>query len=546
MRELTQDCVVFHTNSVLKRDSANRRAQLSKWIRKFHSECGTLTSDVKEAIDKLNDSSCIVIMTAHQPNLFAYGGVMRKATLGYALSRILSKELGLPVISFFGIADQDFANDRWLRSALLPDVQKRDGILELRYDINQKLMLTNIPKPSVKTVDNWKNEIRRWLLSKINSVKRLGKELNIEIDINEMNLISNSDGFLGLINECYDKSRNYPDFNAFLMSRIINEVWGYDTLFSRFSECQQIFEEEFKLLISNFREYSTYVREATDSNEVKVDQGVSELEYQLLPFWYHCECGSKVRLTPEFADNSLSGVGECDNCKREYLIKLLLNEGCGLSNIISKISARALAMPLVFFLGLGVCCYIGGAGGQSYLRQAKHVADHMNILFPPIAVWRPRDRYHGISQVEALLIYQKISGNYDSSLYTQTVEKIKKEIYEIRKETKEIESRRQEFISPHLDRDAKSDKISEIINVKKYGPNRDDRLPNLLINERLLENISHTLTLYPCIIDYAINTSLQNTSKQWIGFLTEDGTLNSDLYLETNIRTSLPLNYTVS
>jgi hypothetical protein len=250
-----------------------------------------------------------------------------------------------------------------------------------------------------------------------------------------------------------------------------------------------------------------------------------------------------VRLTPEPATNSLLGVGECYSCKRKYRIELLLNEECELSNIIKKISARALAMPLVFFLGLGVCCYIGGAGGQSYLRQAKHVADRMKILFPPIAVWRPRDVYHGISQVEALLIYRKISGNYDLSLYTQTVEKIREEINEIRKETKEIESKRLESTRTHLDRDVESDKGLQTLNVKKYGPKRDDRLLNLLINERLIENIPHTLTLHPCIIDYAINIGLQNTSKQWVRFLTDDGTLNSDLYLETNIRTSLPLNY---
>ena len=95
-------------------------------------------------------------MTAHQPNLFAYSGVLRKATLNHVLAKGLETQLGVPVISFFGIADQDFSDDRWVRSAQLPAVKKRDGVLTLQIKLPDKLRLNQVSKPSNDVVAGWK------------------------------------------------------------------------------------------------------------------------------------------------------------------------------------------------------------------------------------------------------------------------------------------------------------------------------------------------------------------------------------------------------
>jgi hypothetical protein len=77
---------------------------------------------VEQALEKLRAQHCLLLMTAHQRNLFAYGNVLRKATLNRVLAERLSELLDVPVVTFFGLADQDF-----------------------------KMMLNRAPKPSRKT-----------------------------------------------------------------------------------------------------------------------------------------------------------------------------------------------------------------------------------------------------------------------------------------------------------------------------------------------------------------------------------------------------------
>ncbi|MEM3702967.1 MAG: bacillithiol biosynthesis BshC, partial [Candidatus Bathyarchaeia archaeon] len=115
INDLIEACVNYYHDCLVKGEEKSsevfeRRAQLSRWIRKFHQECGTLNPCVETTLEKLENDQCIFLMTAHQPNLFAYSGVFRKATLNYVLAEKLSKILKVPVVTFFGIADQDFSD----------------------------------------------------------------------------------------------------------------------------------------------------------------------------------------------------------------------------------------------------------------------------------------------------------------------------------------------------------------------------------------------------------------------------------------------------
>ena len=104
---LVKVIINYYNKSLINADVSpevyKKRAKLSIWIRKFHQECGTLTPSVEDAIEKLQEKSCLLLMTAHQPNLFAYSGVLRKATLNFVLTEKLEKLLKIPIINFFGI-----------------------------------------------------------------------------------------------------------------------------------------------------------------------------------------------------------------------------------------------------------------------------------------------------------------------------------------------------------------------------------------------------------------------------------------------------------
>jgi len=295
-------------------------------------------------------------MTAHQPNLFAYGGVFRKATLNHVLAGTLSVLLDVPVVSFFGLADQDFTDDRWIKSALLPDVERRNATLELRMPLPDRIMLNKTPKPSETILNRWRQDIQNWIHCKTKSIAELAG-----VQLDESVYLGNLGQLWSVVTDSYDKAENCADFNAFIISQIINATWEYDTLFCRFSECQRIFKQEFSSLIDRFWDYSEAVRGAEERSRTD-GGGVHGDEHQTIPVWYHCECGSKARLTAIDTKRGIVGHGDCLVCGKQFEIDFSLESR--IWNDLSRVSARALVMPLVFFGGLRVCGYVGGAGGR--------------------------------------------------------------------------------------------------------------------------------------------------------------------------------------
>jgi hypothetical protein len=57
---------------------------------------------------------------------------------------------------------------------------------------------------------------------------------------------------------------------------------------------------------------------------------------------------------------------------------------------------------------------------------------------------------------------------------------------------------------------------------------------------KLLENAVAVADLHPCIVDYAVNIGLKETSSQWVTFLNTNGNLSENLNLKTD--PSLPHN----
>lgn len=532
---LTEACVDFYRKSLEKADLSDarqRRKQLSRHVRKFHADCGTLSSRVEEAIKRLEDGSCLLLMTAHQPNLFAYSGVLRKATLNHVLAEKLSESLKVPVVSFFGVADQDFTDDRWVRSALLPDVERRDGLLELRFDMPEKLMLNKVAKPSGDILDDWRNDVRNWMDRKLSSIGRAFRSLGVEFSSENADITRNFEGFWTLVEDAYQRAETYADFNAFMMSRIVNEVWGYGTLFSRFSECQEIFEREFCFLLSRFDEYSRCVKEAK-LHSGSVEGGVYEQEFDTVPFWYHCDCGSKARLTADREDGSYVGRGQCLRCGKEYRIDFQSKNEPRLSDVVSRISARSLSMPLVFFHGLKVGCYVGGVGGKEYLEQARYVAEGLGMAFPPVVVWRPRDVYFGVGQLDALLTFRDFSGTFDFSQYVRVEAELREKVAEVQSRIDELEVQKKQLCASSGGRKEEQIQDLKVLSARQNDVRREADFSVLMRNLGLLENVAAVMDLYPCVVDYAVNVGLKETSEQWIAFLRGNGSLSSNVSLRT-------------
>jgi hypothetical protein len=540
--KLLEACVSFHKqgkDDVSFERARKRRAELAGFARLFHDECGTLTPSVQERLEDLEKGNCIVLMTAHQPNFFAYSGVLRKATLNFVLAKKLESVLKVPVVSFFGIADQDFTDDRWVRSCELPAVQRSGGLLSIEVNLPEKLMLSKVPKPSRELLSAWKSEVEKWLNETVRSIERLGRRLGLQ-EICPGSIVSvlreNFASFWKVAEGCWERSKRYSDFNGFLMSSIVNDAWEYDTVFARFSECQQAFADDFCFLLSRFEDYSRLLREAKEIPHGEgLEGGVSDQEPYLAPFWYHCSCGGKAKLFLEEKDGSLFGSGNCVRCQESYELDFGRKDNPSILGIASQISARAIPMALVFFNGLQPSCYVGGVGGAAYLMEAEHVAKGLGVLFPPTVVWRPYDRYLGVGQAEALLELKRICKDLGVKDAPSAKKLLEASVSDIRRRHDEFEESKKKLVEklkrcpddPELRQEIKriSMSQSEIVQSSNFS---------VACHElKILENVSIVSGLIPSIIDYAVNVGLRDTSNQWLQHLSENGSLSSDVHLRT-------------
>src|SRR5918999_2185449 len=226
---------------------ANRK-KLQLYIRDFHSEADTLTSRVEEALTLLSHPMSKILISIHQPNLFAYSGIYKKIVLLQTLKDMAEKEdPNVRLINLFLIVDHDFMDDMWIRSAQLPSVRHKAGIFEIRTPVNSSKrwhMVCNISLPPKTIVDSWKKQIRLWIKNSLTT--KFDKSI----------LLQNFEEFWINVEKSYSKAKTYADFNSFLMSNIVNSIWSYDTLFVRLSNISPVFEKGLKFLLSNYDKYS--------------------------------------------------------------------------------------------------------------------------------------------------------------------------------------------------------------------------------------------------------------------------------------------------
>ena len=132
---------------------SNRR-KLSRHISAFHSQAGTDLPGVKRCLGNLCNPSTQILISIHQPNLFAYSGVFKKIVLLQTIKSLLEKQndsLKDSFVNLFVIVDHDFMDDIWIRAAQLPSIRHTSGNLELRMPVpgaNRWKLACNMPVPN--------------------------------------------------------------------------------------------------------------------------------------------------------------------------------------------------------------------------------------------------------------------------------------------------------------------------------------------------------------------------------------------------------------
>jgi hypothetical protein len=500
----------------------NNRLKLQKFIDKFHLEANTMTSGVSSSIKLLNLPTTKILVSIHQPNLFAYSGVFKKIVLLETLKNMIEKhDPSKKIINLFLIVDHDFMNGSWIRLAQLPSIRHSLGILELRLPVSNSMrwkMICNMPIPGRTILDYWRKQINSWIRK---------NSLSSSASDNKSRVLHNFDEFWHEVEISYSRAKSYSDFNSFLMSQLVNKIWGYNTLFVRLTDIPSVFEDGFKYLISNFSTYSDVLRKTKNMFlDHGIDTGVSSSSYLNAPMWLHCKCGSKAHAKiHENLQQETILEGTCMSCKKYLHIKLENhNHKLDLSNeeVIHALSPRAIPILLLLSRDLGVECYASGIGGSmGYTVVASTAFRELSINMPLTIVWPSTDIYYGLGQSEALELVQLTKQSDIMAYIEQLKQTDAKYRYKIIPLIKERMRRINvgEPVQPLL---------SDLFNLKE-----EQRKTRRLI--KVADKVKNIVYMRPCFIDYAVNFGMVNTEIQWRQNLLNNNNLTAPILMATKM-----------
>jgi hypothetical protein len=499
---------LLYSNSICVDDNVlQNRIKLAQLTRKFHSEADTHTNNIENQWALLNDPATKLLVSTHQPNLFAYGGVFKKVVVLEMLKTTIEKYKEGKVINLFVIIDHDFIDETWMRRAQLPSFHHSSGLFQLRFSVDHlkmRDMVCNVPRPRETTLYNWKREIISWIKKSSSSPSHREK------------MVDNLNAFWEVVEIAYSKTRSYSDFNAFLMSRIINRIWGYNTLFVRLSELSQVFQNGFEFLISNLRTYTDVLRRTEQIFLSEgVSTGVSSSSYENAPLWLHCKCGSKAPISVS-VQGKLAFKSSCMSCKEKLTLDLTDDStNPDLSKVISCISPRAIAIPLLLSRDLEISCYCSGKGGLGYLMDANVISKHLGIRWPLTLVWGSKDVYRGIAQDQAL-----------NAIHAEILEG-ERCLHELHPMNNEYERKIRDLVSRRTELVKTNGSLRSILEDLFQLKEEQRRIRRKI---GIIEKATKILNLSPCILDYAVNFGMVDTEKQWRRHLLGNGNLTAPVY----------------
>lgn len=484
---------------------ANRK-RLGQYIKQFHNQANTLNPEINDSIGLLDDPSSKILVSIHQPNLFAYGGVYKKIILLETLrSMAESRSPDAKLINLFLIVDHDFLEDMWIRMAQLPSIRHKSGILEIRTPVSNSKrwqMVCNSAPPPKNILESWKRQVKLWIRNA--STGSFDKSI----------LLRNFEQLWYEVEDAFARSKSYADFNAFFQSKVVNKIWGYKTLFVRLSEISPVFNKGFEFLLSNYDRYSTAVENAEGYFiQHNISTGVSSTAYLNAPVWIHCKCGSKASAKVLKVDKGIIIRGKCMSCKSDLQIGFENTQELRFSeDVVQKVSPRAIPILLLLSRELGIGCYASGTGGSvGYSIVGSLIFNELSVKIPITVVWPSEDHYIGFGQSEALETVQ-MKGEVEVVNYLQ---KLRTEDSAKSKEIRPLLKERNRLIDEGQPIEGV---LSRLFSVKE----QQRKIHSM---SKVVEKVKNSLQIKPCFLDYGINFGIRDVELQWRQSLIENDNL---------------------
>jgi hypothetical protein len=486
------------------------KIRMERSIRQFHSRGQTLSTEVENALTRLLDPSSHIFVSVHQPNLFPYSGVFRKIVLAQTLKdRLQGTQQENKIINLFVVIDHDFMDETWMHRAQLPSSGNSGGILEIRYPVRSSerwQMAFKNPVPSSGILYQWKEQIQAWIKKSSSKSRR-------------SHLLKNFGDFWQYVEESQRSARSFADFSSFIMSKLVNDEWNYDTLFVKLSDISHVLKQGFIFLLNNFKTYSSALREAESVlryNKIN-DTGVSPNVYLRSPLWIHCTCGSKgSSVIQAHSNHSACLVGKCVSCKKDLSISLGNQTELAIrEDDLPNLSPRAIPILLLLSRELGSTCYISGTGGTSYAIYNAFASHRLSLRNTVFIFWPSTDSYDGFAQSQAL----KTAGVSDRLSLIEDEYKLGKLQNDYLKEISPLLKKRNEMLGH------KEEFQTILRQLFKLKQQQREVRRSLKVARKSLK----ALNIRPCIIDYIVNFASEGTEALWRTSLERNDSLASEI-----------------
>lgn len=379
---------------------------------KFYKDSSISTENIDNILHEKNDKNTVVLEAAHQPTFLPYSGIWKKVVYLNFFSDFFKKK-GAKIVALFGFADLNIATLDWLNQNRIPSLDKK-GIKKIGFKISGKnkwKTINNIPKPGE---DTFEREIQE-LIGFYRRIYRMDDGISID---HRKKLDKNLDEFSEIFYKSYEIAENFSDMNAILFSKICNELWDLNVIFFRYSDVQKnkIFLNEYLSIVNNVNEFNKISNQVIKSKKL----GMNLIDENLLPFWFHCDCGNLISL---FGDDIGNYSRKCPVCNNEIKIQIQ-----GLNDIkkhYSNLSTNVISRNIVYSHGLGDALYITGTGGFEYGKISEEISKRLQFTRPISIIVKGRgDYYLGIVHKYALFTFMKNYGLKMEDLNKDFINKI--------------------------------------------------------------------------------------------------------------------------
>jgi hypothetical protein len=369
----------YYTLNEKQQENVARLREVSK---KFLHKA-KITFDTRDIVT----SNTIILESGHQPNFLSHAGTWKKAFLLHRIHTTLD-ENGTDTVAFFGFADQNLSTARVLSKNQVPALNK-EGSTKIGFTINAAdkfKSLCSVPKPTPET---WEKEISKIQHHYVNIAKKSRSEGIIPTKQREHvdELLWNS----------YELADNFAELNSIIFARLCNELLGIHCCFFRYSGMShdRLFLEESREILRNLSRFNQSYNTVIESQGLDIPQVTSDH----LPFWYTCECGTKINLVLK---DPYTSVAKCPLCNKKYNLDFG-DDFCNLSRYYDRMDFNAVARNSAMAHGLGDTLFISGFGGSlQYGQIADQTSRDLRFHRPLALAWRSGDYYLGMAHRAAV------------------------------------------------------------------------------------------------------------------------------------------------